>query len=134
MQKAPHISATLFWQGRRDCVASLAIFCFFAFAQKLKFAANLLLFPKNLRIFAVASEYFSGYPFFVRILLPSKKAPHISATLLWQGRRDSNTQPAVLETAALPLSHSPKYMRFFKKRNYYIIICVLSQTKKCHFL
>ena len=27
---------------------------------------------------------------------------------LWQGRRDSNTQPAVLETAALPLSHSPK--------------------------
>ena len=26
----------------------------------------------------------------------------------WQGRRDSNTQPAVLETAALPLSHSPK--------------------------
>ncbi len=29
-------------------------------------------------------------------------------TLVWQGRRDSNTQPAVLETAALPLSHSPK--------------------------
>lgn len=27
---------------------------------------------------------------------------------LWQGRRDSNTQPSVLETDALPLSHSPK--------------------------
>ena len=27
--------------------------------------------------------------------------------LCWQGRHDSNTQPAVLETAALPLSHSP---------------------------
>ena len=27
--------------------------------------------------------------------------------LLWQGRRDSNTQPTVLETATLPLSHSP---------------------------
>lgn len=26
---------------------------------------------------------------------------------LWQGRRDSNTQPSVLETDALPLSHSP---------------------------
>ena len=26
----------------------------------------------------------------------------------WQGRRDSNTQPTVLETATLPLSHSPK--------------------------
>ena len=33
--------------------------------------------------------------------------------LFWQGRRDSNTQPAVLETAALPLSHSPK--RFCRK-------------------
>ena len=27
---------------------------------------------------------------------------------IWQGRRDSNTQPTVLETATLPLSHSPK--------------------------
>ena len=26
----------------------------------------------------------------------------------WQGRRDSNTQPTVLETATLPLSYSPK--------------------------
>ena len=25
----------------------------------------------------------------------------------WQGRRDSNPQPTVLETATLPLSHSP---------------------------
>ena len=27
--------------------------------------------------------------------------------IAWQGRRDSNTQPTVLETATLPLSHSP---------------------------
>ena len=26
----------------------------------------------------------------------------------WQGRQDSNLQPTVLETATLPLSHSPK--------------------------
>ena len=47
---------------------------------------------------------------------------------VWQGRRDSNTQPTVLETATLPLSHSPKwfvnicdYIRFFS----------FSQSKKC---
>ena len=28
---------------------------------------------------------------------------------VWQGRRDLNTQPTVLETVALPLSHSPKF-------------------------
>ena len=28
----------------------------------------------------------------------------------WQGRRDSNTQPTVLETVALPLSHSPMHL------------------------
>lgn len=26
---------------------------------------------------------------------------------MWQGRQDSNPQPTVLETVALPLSHSP---------------------------
>ena len=36
--------------------------------------------------------------------------PHdIVAGTQWQGRRDSNTQPTVLETVALPLSHSPKF-------------------------
>ena len=35
-------------------------------------------------------------------------AAGVSGFFAWQGRRDSNTQPAVLETAALPLSHSPK--------------------------
>ena len=43
----------------------------------------------------------------------------------WQGRRDSNTQPAVLETAALPLSHSPKSCDFA----YYKADGGLSQTK-----
>ncbi len=33
-----------------------------------------------------------------------KEAPK---DFFWQGRRDSNTQPTVLETVALPLSHSP---------------------------
>ena len=36
---------------------------------------------------------------------------------LWQGRRDSNTQPTVLETATLPLSHSPKHILL-----YYILL------------
>ncbi len=31
----------------------------------------------------------------------------------WQGRRDSNTQPTVLETATLPLSHSPIKLVYF---------------------
>ena len=34
-----------------------------------------------------------------------KKQAHYAC--FWQGRRDSNTQPTVLETVALPLSHSP---------------------------
>lgn len=33
----------------------------------------------------------------------------------WQGRRDSNTQPTVLETVALPLSHSPKNLLILAK-------------------
>ena len=40
---------------------------------------------------------------------------------LWQGRRDSNTQPTVLETATLPLSHSPK------QRSHYIIKKIVCQ-------
>ena len=40
--------------------------------------------------------------------------PHdIVAGTQWQGRRDSNTQPTVLETVALPLSHSPKFFANF---------------------
>ncbi len=31
----------------------------------------------------------------------------VIAVLMWQGRQDSNPQPTVLETVALPLSHSP---------------------------
>ena len=51
---------------------------------------------------------------------PSKHSSHLSYTpiiyfweprflpgLFWQGRQDSNPQPTVLETVALPLSHSP---------------------------
>ncbi len=36
----------------------------------------------------------------------TKTKPRIFRHGVWQRRRDSNTQPAVLETAALPLSHS----------------------------
>lgn len=36
-----------------------------------------------------------------------KKKKKYQSTSSWQGRRDSNTQPTVLETVALPLSHSP---------------------------
>ena len=36
----------------------------------------------------------------------------------WQGRRDSNTQPTVLETATLPLSHSPVTFLLYRKKNH----------------
>ena len=35
---------------------------------------------------------------------------HLKGAFSWQGRRDSNTQPTVLETVALPLSHSPMHL------------------------
>ena len=39
-----------------------------------------------------------------------KRVPESQKLLFnWQGRHDLNAQPAVLETAALPLSHSPKF-------------------------
>ncbi len=46
----------------------------------------------------------------VLILLPQqkKRTSKNTCSLFWQGRRDSNTQPTVLETATLPLSHSPR--------------------------
>ena len=37
----------------------------------------------------------------------AKKKKSFQDFFSWQGRRDSNTQPTVLETVALPLSHSP---------------------------
>ena len=43
-----------------------------------------------------------------RIAFLQNKKPS-SRLVFWQGGRDSNTQPAVLETAALPLSHPPKF-------------------------
>lgn len=42
-----------------------------------------------------------------------KKRGFCSLFFLWQGRRDSNTQPTVLETATLPLSHSPTNVVYF---------------------
>ena len=36
-----------------------------------------------------------------------KKISSIKHDIFWQGRRDSNTQPAVLETAALPIEPLP---------------------------
>ena len=39
--------------------------------------------------------------------LKNKKRVQLVTVPFWQGRRDSNTQPTVLETATLPLSHSP---------------------------
>ena len=42
---------------------------------------------------------------------PEKQKQRCQKTtpFLWQGRRDSNTQPMVLETTTLPLSHSPMF-------------------------
>ena len=47
--------------------------------------------------------------------LPQKKNGS-PVLFLWQGRRDSNTQPMVLETTTLPLSHSPKLPIYFTMR------------------
>ncbi len=47
--------------------------------------------------------------FFWRKKKKKEKIIRESLTIFWQGRHDSNMQPAVLETAALPLSHSPKF-------------------------
>lgn len=54
---------------------------------------------------------------------PTKKPP-IKIGGDWQGRRDSNTQPMVLETTTLPLSHTPKYkvyyiMKYYKNQYFY---------------
>ena len=59
---------------------------------------------------------FSGnFDILINILYEKAFQPqYIVIRRLWQGRRDSNTQPTVLETATLPLSHSPK------KHNNYI--------------
>ena len=56
----------------------------------------------------------------------SKSTPKPVCFYFWQGRRDSNTQPTVLETATLPLSHSPKH-------TYSTLIYRLSQEKVCLF-
>lgn len=49
----------------------------------------------------------------------------------WQGRRDSNTQPAVLETAALPLSHSPtREMDYTIRRKFCQPFCAPPAEKK----
>ena len=42
----------------------------------------------------------------IQLFYAKKNGPKTRS--VWQGRHDSNAQPAVLETAALPLSHSPK--------------------------
>ena len=43
----------------------------------------------------------------VTIPCQQKRESILLSLFCWQGRRDSNTQPTVLETATLPLSHSP---------------------------
>ena len=43
----------------------------------------------------------------VTIPCQQKRESKMLSLFCWQGRRDSNTQPTVLETATLPLSHSP---------------------------
>ncbi len=47
----------------------------------------------------------------------TKKAARMAfapqAASIWQGRQDSNPQPPVLETGALPLSYSPRHMKVY---------------------
>ena len=56
----------------------------------------------------------------------NKKSNRLS-DWIWQGRRDSNTQPTVLETATLPLSHSPKQRNHYKTKK---DICQIFLTEK----
>ena len=52
----------------------------------------------------------------LRVRTNKKTRLHTKAVFTdWQGRRDSNTQPTVLETATLPLSHSPKRLSLYNK-------------------
>ena len=48
-----------------------------------------------------------------RLSCKAKSAEELRFFGFWQGRRDSNTQPMVLETTTLPLSHSPKLPIYF---------------------
>ena len=64
-------------------------------------------FAKNSR--RLLGQYCAFGRGFINISAKKKTRPqYIVVGNLWQGRRDSNTQPTVLETATLPLSHSPK--------------------------
>ena len=43
------------------------------------------------------------FAFSIRALMPSRRLPCLALNDEWQARRESNPQPAVLETAALPI-------------------------------
>ena len=64
----------------------------------------------------------SGLYWLLWFLQKSTEQNDASVLLIWQGRQDSNLQPTVLETVALPLSHSPK------RENNIIIAVVLCQA------
>ncbi len=63
-----------------------------------------------------------------------KKRPYFAIQTFWQGRRDSNTQPTVLETATLPLSHSPKAYSLYNKKSRLSIIFHRQSGEKLHFV
>ena len=77
---------------------------------------------KNMQSYA----YFLNAPFSSLSKLKYHPTP-MRQMVFWQGKRDSNPQPAVLETVTLPLSHSPKRL------HYYILKSSSSQTKKAVF-
>lgn len=88
--------------GRRDIAASLKGTLGKNLLRKLtNDGKHSSLNNNNLRYAAYSSRY------------PATKKEAMQPLLLWQGRRDSNTQPTVLETATLPLSHSPTNVVYF---------------------
>ena len=75
---------------------------------------------KRKKIGSIGAAFSQPRLWFCTIFAQNKST---SINVLWQGRRDSNTQPAVLETAALPLSHSPKniYCKTFARLGTFLL-------------
>lgn len=101
LQEKKHLKGAFSWQGRRDSCKRKA--------TKITKNSEFIRFSKchmqgqgkEQRSVAMRCVFDSRKNY--------KKKKHLKGAFSWQGRRDSNTQPTVLETVALPLSHSPKH-------------------------
>ena len=98
LQEKKHLKSAFSWQGRRDSQG----------ARRRNNGERRIYSPSEVSD-ATAAQ---GTKFLcdeLRVWVTEKlqEKKHLKGAFSWQGRRDSNTQPTVLETVALPLSHSP---------------------------